>query len=170
MKNSSTLISRCRLYAVITVLTSTMIAGCAAPITRTVWVYDQPANATVRAPLASYGTVASIKVIDTQVGVTGAGAATGAVLGGALTSGLGHGRPGRGGPGFFPFAVIGIVAGALIGNHAEQQQARAASSRQYQVVIDFDNGSTRSYDVSDLNGLHSGERVKLERGEISPGG
>lgn len=168
MKNPNKLFSRSRLFAVSALLTSVMIAGCAAPVTRTVWVYDQPASATVQAPFSRYGTVASIKVVETRAGVTGAGAATGAVLGGALTSQMAHGGPGRGGPGFFPFAVIGIVAGALIGNHAEQQQARAASSRHYQVLIDFDNGDTRSYNVSKLNGLHTGERIKLERGEIKP--
>ena len=115
--------TRLRLLALSALLISALVAGCAAPVTKTVWVYEQPAGVTVRASAARLGTVAKIEVVDTRVGVTGAGAATGAVLGGVLTSPMGRGGPGGRGPGFFPFALVGIVGGALIGNHIEQQQA-----------------------------------------------
>lgn len=158
--------TRLRLLALSALLISALVAGCAAPVTKTVWVYEQPAGVTVRASAARLGTVAKIEVVDTRVGVTGAGAATGAVLGGVLTSPMGRGGPGGRGPGFFPFALVGIVGGALIGNHIEQQQARAASERHYQVFIDFDDGVTQRYTLVELNGLHTGERVKVERGQI----
>jgi outer membrane lipoprotein SlyB len=157
-----------RLKAVSALLMSALVAGCAAPVTRTVWVYEQPASASVQLAGARVGTVAKIEVVETQVGVTGAGAATGAVLGGVLTSPMGHGGPRGGGPGFFPFAVVGIVAGALIGNAVEHQQAQAASSRHYLVSIDFDDDTSQTYEVVALNGLHTGERVQIERGQIQP--
>lgn len=151
------------------VVISSLLAGCVAPpVTQTVWVYEQPAGAPTQASVARFGTVARIEVVDTRVGVTGAGAATGAVLGGVLTSPMGRGGPRGHGPGFLPFAIIGIVAGALVGQHIEEQQARAASERHYQVFIDFDDGQTRSYNVVELNGLRTGERVRVERGQIEP--
>ncbi len=154
------------LKALSALLMSAFVAGCAAPVTRTVWVYEQPASAVAQASIARVGTVARIEIVETQVGVTGAGAATGAVLGGALTSPMG--RDGPRGPGFFPLAVVGIVAGALIGHHVEQQQAQAASSRHYLVSIHFDDETRQTYEVMALNGLHTGERVQIERGQIKP--
>ena len=158
--------SRCPLMALSAVLMSALVAGCAAPVTRTVWVYEQPASATAQVSIARVGTVARIELVETQVGVTGAGAATGAVLGGVLSSPIGRGGPR--GPGFFPLAVVGIVAGALIGNHVERQQAQAASSRHYQVSIHFDDETRQTYEVMALNGLHTGERVQIEHGQIKP--
>ncbi len=70
--------------------------------------------------------------------------------------------------GLFPFAVVSIVAGALIGNYVEQQQAQAASSRHYQISINFDDGNSQTFEVMELNGLHTGERVQIERGQIRP--
>ena len=160
--------SQFRVRALSALLMSALIAGCAAPVTRTVYVYEQPASVSVQAPTVLLGTVVRIEVVETQVGVTGAGAATGAVLGGVLMSPMGHGGPRGGGPGFLPFAVVGIVAGALIGNYAEQQQAQAASSRHYQVFINYDNGNSQTFEVMALNGLRTGERVQIERGQISP--
>lgn len=158
--------SRFRLRTLSTLLTSALIAGCAAPVTRTVWVYEQPVRATVQAPTARLGTVVRIEVIETQVGVSGAGAATGAVLGGVLTSPMGGGGPRGSGPGFLPFAVIGIVAGALFGNYVEQQQAQAASDRHYRVSINFDDGNRQTFEVMALNGMRTGERVQVESGQI----
>ena len=154
------------LRSVSTLLMSALMAGCAAPVTRTVWVYEQPASATVQASIVRLGTVARIEIVETSVGVTGAGAATGAVLGGVLTSPMGRGGPRGHGPGLFPFAVVGIVAGALIGNYVEQQQAQAASRRHYRISINFDDGNNQTFEVMELNGLHAGERVQIERGQI----
>lgn len=156
-----------RWVALCAALSSALVAGCAAPpVTQTVWVYEQPAGAPTQASVVRWGTVDRIEVVDTRVGVTGAGAATGALVGGVLTSPLGHGGPRGHGPGFLPFALVGVVAGALIGHHIEEQQARASSERHYRVFIDFDDGQTRAYNVADLNGLRVGERVRIERGRI----
>ena len=157
-----------RLKALSALLASALIAGCAAPVTRTVWVDELPARDAAQPLILRVGTVTRIEAIDTQVGVTGAGAATGAVLGGVLTSPMGRGGPRGPGPGLFPLAIVGIVAGALIGNHFEQQQAQAASSRHYLVSIGFDDESSQTYEVVALNGLHTGERVQIERGQIKP--
>lgn len=145
-----------------------LVTGCAAPVTRTVWVYEEPASVTTQGSIVRLGTVGRIEVVETQVGVSGAGAASGALLGGVIASPMGHGGPRGGGPGLFPVAVVAIVAGALIGNHIEQQQAQAASSRIYRVAINFDDGSLQTYEVAALNGLHAGERVQIERGQIRP--
>ncbi|QCB48452.1 hypothetical protein [Hydrogenophaga sp. PAMC20947] len=160
--------SKYRLRALSAVVICALVAGCAAPVTRTVWVYEEPASATVQGSTARLGTVGRIEIVETQVGVSGAGAASGALLGGVIASPMGHGGPRGSGPGLFPFAVVAIVAGALIGNHIEQQQAQAASSRLYRVSINFDDGYRQTYEVMELNGLHAGERVQIERGQIRP--
>lgn len=80
----------------------------------------------------------------------------------------GRGGPRGPGPGLFPFAVIGIVAGALTGNPVEQQQAQATSGRPYRVSVDVDNGYSQIFDVMELNGRHTGERVQIEHGRIKP--
>ncbi|QCB47905.1 hypothetical protein [Hydrogenophaga sp. PAMC20947] len=82
-------------------------------------------------------------------------------------------RPGTGGPrgtgpGLFPFAVIGIVAGALTGNPVEQQQAQATSGRTDRVSTDLDDGYSQIFGVMELNGRHTGERVQIEHGRIKP--
>ena len=86
-------------------------------------VYEQPASGAAQASILRLGMVVRIEIAETRVGVTGAGAATGAVPGGVLTSPMGRSGPRGHGPGVFPFAVVSIVAGALMGNYVEQQQA-----------------------------------------------
>ena len=109
------------------------LTACAVPVTRTTRVYEDPAIVAV-APVAQYGIVRRIEVIETTQ------------------------QPGGGG------TALGVFGGAVIGNNAERQQAAVNSNTVYRVVVAFDNGATRSFDYHALNGLHAGERVRLEGG------
>ena len=62
--------------------------------------------------------------------------------------------------------VLGGLIGGVIGNKLEQQQAAANSSRVYRVEVTFEGESTRSFDYRELNGLHVGDRVRLDRGVL----
>ena len=88
------------------------------------------------APVAQYGTVRRIEVMATTQQPSGGGTA------------------------------LGAFGGAVIGKNAERQQAAANPTTVYRVVVAFDNGTTRSFDYHALNGLHAGERVRLEGGLI----
>ena len=138
---------------------ASLLSACAVPVTRTTDLYDTPGPA-VAVGDVQYGTVRSIDVIETTEQPTGAGTVLGGLIGGVLGNEIGHGG------GRAAATVLGAVGGGLIGNNLEQRQAAANSSRVYRVVVAFDRGSTRSFDYRDLNGLHVGERVRLDRGVL----
>jgi len=133
-------------------------AGCAAPETQVTHIYDAPAGVEFEA--AEYGTVRRIDVVETSEQPTGGGAVLGGVLGGVLGNQIGSGT-GRGAA-----TVLGAFGGALLGNNIEQKRAAADSRRYYNVVVQFDRGGTRSFSYYELNGLHVGERVKLDHGVL----
>ena len=138
------------------------LGACAVPVTRTTRVYDAPA-VYAAVPAVEYGTVRRIDVIETTAQPTGGGVALGALIGGVVGNQFGHGS------GRAAATALGAFGGAVIGNNAEQQQAAAASSRVYHVVVGFDDGRTRSFDYRALDGLRTGERVRLEGGVLMRG-
>ena len=42
----------------------------------------------------------------------------------------------------------------------------ARSDRVYHVIVRFDHGFTRTFDYRELNGLHVGDRVRLDHGTL----
>jgi outer membrane lipoprotein SlyB len=152
-----------RAAVTVTALASALaLTACAVPVTRTTRVYDAP-PVYAAVPAVEYGTVRRIEVIDTTVQPTGGGVALGALIGGVVGNQFGHGS------GRAAATALGVFGGAVIGNNAEQQQAAAASSRVYHVVVGFDDGRTRSFDYRALDGLRTGERVRLEGGVLLRG-
>lgn len=142
-------------------LAALMLSACAAPVTRTSRVIEGP----VDVPMAytsyvQYGTVTRIEEIDTRVGDSGGGAALGAVIGGVLGNTVGHGS------GRAAATALGIFGGAVVGDNVERNNAAAATHVTYRVFVRFDDGSARSFDYRGLNGLHSGERVRLDHGRL----
>ena len=131
------------------------LTACAVPVTRTTRVYEDPAIVAV-APVAQYGIVRRIEVIETTQQPGGGGTALGALIGGVVGNQFGRAAA----------TALGVFGGAVIGNNAERQQAAVNSNTVYRVVVAFDNGATRSFDNHALNGLHAGERVRLEDGLI----
>lgn len=136
------------------------LAGCAAPVTRTVHVYDEPATYRPASDVR-YGSVRRIEEIDTQVRPSGGGAVLGGVIGGVVGNQFG------GGFGRAALTALGAFGGAALGNNIEQNQDAAASGRVWRVVVDFDDGGSRSFDYHELFGLHVGERVQLRHGILS---
>jgi outer membrane lipoprotein SlyB len=148
-----------RAAACATLAAAALLSGCAAPVTRTVRVVHDPWNAPVAsATYVQYGTVSRIEEISTHVGDSGGGSVLGAVIGGVLGNTVGHGM------GRAAATGLGIFGGAVVGDTIERNNAQAASSVVYRVFVRFDDGSQRSFDYRGLNGLHSGERVRLDHG------
>jgi outer membrane lipoprotein SlyB len=108
---------------------------------------------------ARYGQVRSIQVVDRPGGASGAGAVVGAVVGGVLGNQVGEGR------GRTAATVGGAVAGGVVGNEIEKRRS-ANATQVYRVEVQFDNGSTDSFDFTDLNGLRIGDRVRWEDGQL----
>lgn len=144
------------------------LTGCAAPVTRTVHVYDAPGMAAAPPPppprhVVRYGTVSRIEVVDTQQQASGGGAVLGAVIGGVVGNQIGRGA------GNALATAAGVFGGAVAGNQLEQDHAAANSSTVYQVYVEFDDGSHRRFDYRDLGGLRAGERVRFEHGVLDRG-
>ena len=143
------------------VAAAALLSACAVPVTRSTRVIEGPGYAPA-APAAyvQYGTVTRIEEIATQVGDSGGGAALGAVIGGVLGNQVGHGG------GRAAATALGLFGGAVVGDKVERNNAAAASNVVYRVHVRFDDGSTRHFDYRGLDGLHDGERVRLENGVL----
>ena len=105
----------------------------------------------------SCGTVTGIREIE-KPRKTGAGTATGAVIGGVLGYAIGgHGNRTAG-------TVVGAAGGAVAGNVYEN---RAGENRTYEIGVMFDDGSSRSFHQDSHPAWHQGSRVRLVNGALT---
>ena len=102
------------------------------------------------------GSVASIEPIRERPQGSGAGAVIGGVLGAVVGNQFGHGA-GRAG-----MTGVGAVGGAIAGNNIERNQREAITG--YHVGIRLDNGTARSFERTQIGGLHVGDRVRIDAG------
>jgi outer membrane lipoprotein SlyB len=104
------------------------------------------------------GTVTGIREIDKPRKV-GAGTAAGAAIGGVLGYAIG-GRGNRG-----VGTAVGAVGGAVAGNVIEN---RAGEGKTYEIGVQFDDGSSRSFHQDSHPSWRQGSRVKLVNGALAP--
>jgi len=96
------------------------------------------------------GQVTSIREVVRRVhGDPGAGAVTGAIVGGLLTGRL-----------------WGVAAGAGVGAAAS---SGSSESHSYEVQVHFDDGGWMTFIYDDYVPVGPGERVVLDRGQLEPG-
>ncbi|WP_293606787.1 glycine zipper 2TM domain-containing protein [Polaromonas sp. UBA4122] len=108
-----------------------------------------------------YGRVSNVELLQTQG--QGQGSGVGAVLGGVAGAVIGH-QIGSGG-GRDAATVIGAVGGAVAGNAIEKN--RNTNVREtYRISVQLDNGAYRSYDVTSPGDLRTGDRVRIENGQL----
>ena len=107
------------------------------------------------------GVVSSIELLRGQSsgGVSAGGAIIGAVVGGVLGNQIGEGR------GRTAATVAGAAGGALAGNAIGQRAQSSADT--YRVTIQYDGGGSQSIDVTDPGTLRTGDRVRVDGGQIS---
>lgn len=105
-------------------------------------------------------TVGAVQRIDpiTDSSATGAGAVAGGLLGGVVGHQFGKGD------GKKAMTVLGAVGGAVAGHQVE----KAASTKVvgYRVQVQLDNGETRTFEPTQLDGLKVGDRVRIDQGQL----
>jgi outer membrane lipoprotein SlyB len=142
-------------------LLSMGLALSAAPIGSAVAHSKTPAQvASSSAPRSTAGTITHIERIVARDKPSGAGLVIGGVVGAAVGNQIG------GGDGRKAATVLGAVGGAAAGNEIEKRRSEHVSG--YRVVVRFDSGETRSFTRSNLNGLRTGQRIRLAGGELRP--
>lgn len=120
----------------------------------------QPAPQTAPTPApravntALRGEVRGIEPIRERPQGSGAGAVVGGVLGAVVGNQFG------GGSGRTAMTVVGGVGGAVAGNNVERNMNKKITG--YRVSVRLDNGQTKTYEESRLDGLQIGDRVRIE--------
>ncbi len=105
------------------------------------------------------GEIVSITPVREAGEGSGAGAVMGAVIGGVIGHQFGKGR------GRDVGTAVGAVGGAVAG-HETEKQIRA--THHYDVVVRFEDGSSRTVSVADASSLSSGMKVRVDGNNIVP--
>ncbi len=121
----------------------------------------QAAPARERNVCSNCGKVTSVRAIKTRAEGSGVGAAGGAILGGLLGNQVG------GGNGRKLATVAGAVGGAVVGNQVEGNMKATTS---YEVKVRMDGGATRTFNLQNLNGYSTGDRIKVVNGGLRHAG
>jgi len=104
------------------------------------------------------GTVTGIREIE-QPRKTGAGTATGALIGGVLGYAVGgHGNRTAG-------TVVGAAGGAVAGNVYEN---RAGANKTFEIGVRFDDGSSNIFHQESHPSWSQGSRVRVVNGQLAP--
>ena len=101
-----------------------------------------------------YGEISAIEPITQSPKTSGTGAVVGGVLGAVVGNQIGSGG------GRTAATVLGGVGGAVAGNKIEKHRSENVVG--YRVHVQLDNGSSRSFERPQLNGLDVGDRVRVD--------
>ena len=104
---------------------------------------------------AHVGRIVGIDPIRTRPQGTGVGAVAGGVVGGLIGNKVIGGTAAT---------AIGAVGGAVAGNNLERNHREGVAG--YHVNVRLDNGVTRTFDQTQVGGLHVGDRVRVQGGRI----
>lgn len=107
------------------------------------------------------GVVESVREVAVVPKGSGGGAVAGGLLGGLIANQIGKGATRD------IATVLGAVGGAYAGNHIEKS---VKESKRYEVLVRFDDGSTRNFSSETAPAWQSGDRVKLQNGALTMGG
>ncbi|MGE4110855.1 MAG: glycine zipper 2TM domain-containing protein [Burkholderiales bacterium] len=124
----------------------------------------QPAQQAAVAPKAapactSCGVVASVNAITLKGEGSGLGAVAGGVLGGVLGNQVG------GGSGKKIATVAGAAGGAYAGHQVEKNMK---STTRHDVVVNMDDGSTRTFSYDTQPAFQAGSKVRVVNGTLTP--
>lgn len=105
------------------------------------------------------GTVVAVHKIEKPIESTsGVGVVAGAVLGGVLGNQVG------GGNGRKLATVAGAIGGGYAGNEVEK---RTRSQTSYEIKVKMENGTVRNFHQQAEPGFQSGDKVRVESGQLS---
>ena len=118
-----------------------------------------PAEQTRAAPVCTTcGVIASVNAITQKGEGSGIGAVAGGVLGGVLGHQVG------GGTGKKIATVAGAAGGAYAGHQVEKGMK---STTRYDVVVNMDDGTTRTFSYDTQPGFQTGGKVRVLNGVLS---
>lgn len=107
------------------------------------------------------GVVEAVREVAVEPRGSGGGAIAGGVVGGLIANQIGKGATRD------IATVLGALGGAYAGNHIEKS---VKESKRYDVVVRFEDGTTRTFSSESLPAWQSGDRVKLQNGWLTMGG
>lgn len=116
-------------------------------------------SSSARATCADCGVVAAVNEVMVEPEGSGVGAVAGGVVGGVLGNQIGKGN------GRTVATVLGAVGGAVAGNAIEKSVKK---TKRYDVVVRFDDGTTRTFSSTTLPEWRSGDRVLVQNGVLTP--
>jgi len=134
------LVERARHFALL-IIAIVAVAGCA----------QQPTYQVYNQPVARVGTIESIQQVDRQKYAPGAGAVTGALIGGGLGSIAGQGW------GKAAAVIVGAVGGGIVGNELQKNQTELI----WEIGIRYDDGGYGTITQAQSPGLRIGDRVRV---------
>lgn len=107
---------------------------------------------------ADCGVVSSVNEVMVEPAGSGVGAVAGGVVGGVLGNQIGKGS------GRTIATVLGAAGGAYAGNAIEKSTKK---TKRYDVVVRFDDGTTRTFSSTTAPAWRSGDHVRLENGVLT---
>ena len=130
------------------------------PVAKPVVAKVDPAPEVKVAAAPPSNTVGAVKQIDpiTEANASGVGAVAGGVLGGVVGHQFGQGD------GKKAMTVLGALGGAVAGHQVEK--ATNTKVVGYRVQVQLDNGETRTFEPTQLDGLKVGDRVRVDQGQL----
>ncbi|MDD1625798.1 MAG: glycine zipper 2TM domain-containing protein [Methylococcaceae bacterium] len=111
-----------------------------------------------RAACNECGTVTDVKTIKIEGQGSGVGAVAGGVLGGVVGHQVGGGR------GKDLATVGGLVGGAYVGHQVEK---KSKSGTRYHVLVEMEDGSSKTFKYSSKTSYQVGDRVKVKKGKLT---
>ena len=107
------------------------------------------------APSSTLGSIDRIEPITQRPPGNGTGAVIGGVAGAVIGNQFGHGL------GRAAMTGLGAAGGAVAGNNVERNVRKTVVG--YRVHVRLDDGSSRTFERSDVGDLHVGDRVRVGR-------
>ena len=124
------------------------------PVAQAPQTYEAPKPAVKPGLL---GTVQSVQQVDVKGDAKGIGAVGGGVAGAVLGHNIGdHNKL---------VTVLGAAGGALLGNQIEKQ---ARTTKQWEMTVRYDDGTTQVFKSEQAPFWHQGDRVRLYEGQLQP--
>ena len=118
-------------------------------------------SAPLQAICSECGTVAAVREVAEEPKGSGGGAVAGGIVGGLIGNQWGRGATRD------IATVLGALGGAYAGNHIEKS---VKESKRYDVVVRFEDGSTRTFSSESAPAWQTGDRVILQNGLLTMGG
>jgi len=103
------------------------------------------------------GTVESVREVEEKGDAKGVGAVGGGLAGAVLGHQLDHGSK--------LVTVLGAAGGALLGNQIEKT---ARATKQWEMTVRYDDGTTQVFKSEQAPFWHQGDRVRLYEGKLQP--